>query len=161
MEALSGVFDAVPIDWLVLGGITVVVALDVLRAGLGRAIAISIALPLAAFLFTLVDETVVLGSLDALSGATAQAGLFAVLAVALFFLVSRMGLDYVDGGMGEPVQALLAGGATAAIFASIWLQMPILSEWWSLSDQVQAIFAPAFRFWWIVGSYAALAFARG
>jgi hypothetical protein len=162
MEMFTGILGAVPFDWFVLGGILVAVALDSLRSGLGRAVAISVALPLAAFVFTLTKDAFILSSTGGMfSSPMVQLGLFAVLAVALYFLLRRMGLEYVDGGHGGPVQALLAGAATAIVFACVWLQMPVLSDWWSFGSQVQAIFAPAFRLWAILVAYGALAFARG
>ncbi len=157
----TSLFKTVPLDWIVFGVIIIVVALDSLRSGIGRALAISVALPLAMVLFSLMQKSVLLGSGTLLSTTYVQVGAFAVIFAAVYILTRRMGLDFVDGGMGEPVQALLAGGAVTVVFACIWLQEPILSELWTLSDQAQNIFAESFRFIWLLGAYAALAFARG
>ncbi len=152
-------FSAMPMDWLILGGLVILIALDSLRSGIGRALTIVLALPLAYFLFTLVPASVIGGG-ELLASPASQAGMFGVLFVAMFFLVRRMGLDYMDSGAGEPLQALISGGAVAVIVACIWLQVPVLSDFWALSDQLSAVFDESFRLFWLAGSYGALAFAR-
>jgi len=163
MEALgsaTSLFSAMPMDWLILGGLIILIALDSLRSGVGRALTIALALPLVYLLFTLVPMSI-LGGGDLLASTAAQAGLFGALFVAMFFLVRRMGLDYMDSGAGEPLQAIIAGGAVAVIVACIWLQVPVLSDSWALSDQLSTVFAESYRLIWLAGAYAALAFARG
>jgi hypothetical protein len=161
MDAVTGIFATVPLDWFILGGILIVIALDTLRSGLGRAVALSIALVGAVVLHALIGKTIFVGSLDALSSPMIQGVVFGVIVVALFFLIRRMGLDYVESGMGEPIQAILAGAATAIVLAVIWLQIPELNALWQLGSQAQAIFAEQFRLFWLLGAFAALAFARG
>ncbi len=162
MAALQGFFTFVPFEWFVLGGIALVLMADTLRAGMGRAAALAVALPLTLVLHSFLKTAVVLGSVSALSGSSmVQAGVFAVLLALSYFMVRRMGLDFLDGGMGQPIQAILAGVAAAAILAIVSLQVPILSQILPFSAQTKAIFAEQFRFWWLLGAYLALAFARG
>jgi hypothetical protein len=164
MESMSGVFSlftALPVDWLILGGIAVVVALDSLRSGIGRAISLSLALSLALLIFPLVEQTVFIGTLEILQTPAMQAALFGALTAALFLLMRRLGFDYLDSGMGEPVQALLAGAATAVVLICVWLQVPILNDWWTFNTTIQTFFAEQYRLLWLLGAYAVLAFARG
>ena len=161
MGNIAGFIQAVPIDWFILGGILVLVGLDTLRCGIGRACALAVALPLALFLHSLIDSAAFLGGVGFFASSTGSVGVFAALLIASYILVRRMGLDYIDGGMGQPVQALLAGAAVTAIFAVVWLQLPLFDSLWHFDTQVSAIFAEQFRLFWLLGAYAALAFARG
>jgi hypothetical protein len=157
----TSLFTTIPLDWIFFGGVIIAVALDSLRSGVGRALAISIALPISLLLFSLLQESAFLSSSGLFSTPYAEVVALAILVVAMYILVRRMGLDFVDGGMGEPIQAIMAGGAVVVVFACMWLQEPVLSQLWTLSDQIQNVFAESFRFFWLVGAYAALAFARG
>lgn len=162
MENITGFFSSVPIDFFILGGIVIILALDSMRSGIGRTVALAVALPLSLFLYSLLSETVILKDMAFLKGsAMTQALVLAVILVLAYLLVRRMGLEYVDGGMGEPVQSVLAACAVAVIFAVVWLEIPALSEIWIFGDQVATIFAESFRLPWLIGAYAALAFARG
>lgn len=161
MEIITAFFTSVPIDWFILGGILVLVGLDTLRSGIGRACALAVSLPLALFLHSLIDSTAFLGTMGFLSSPSGSVGVFAALLIASYILVRRMGLDYIDGGMGQPVQALLAGVAVTAIFAIVWQELPLLDSLWHFDTQVSAIFAEQFRLFWLLGAYVALAFARG
>jgi hypothetical protein len=158
MDALQGVFQAVALDYVLLCGIAILVALDTLRSGLGRAAALVITLSLAAFLMSLVPDTAFLAS--AISSDVLHAVAFGALIVALYFLTRRMGLEFLSGGMGQPLQAALAGVAVAAVATVVWLSVPALESYWEFGPQLQAIFAEEFRLFWLLGAYAALAVAR-
>jgi hypothetical protein len=162
ISSVTGIFTGIPIDWIVLGVLVVIIAIDSLRSGIGRACAIALALPLAVLMYSLVETTAVLGSIGALSATPmAQAITFGVIAVVCYLLTRRMALEYVESGTGEPVQALLAGGAATVVFIIAWQQVPALQSVWHLSDQVSAIFSESYRLIWLLGAYLALAFARG
>lgn len=158
MDAVRGLFDSVPLDFFFLGGLALIIALDTLRSGTGRASAIAAALPAAALLFSLSSNAPVLGT--ALSSGMAEAALFLALAVLMYFALRRMGLEFL-GGMGQPVQAALAGVATTAVVAVVWMHVPSLEAFWEFGPQLQAVFAEEFRLFWLLGAFAALAFARG
>ncbi len=161
MGTLAGIFQAVPLDYFVLGGIVVLFGLDALRSGIGRAAAVAIALPLASLLTTFATKAIPLAGVSAIQNGIGATALFAALFVLAYLLVRRMGLNFLDGGMGQPIQAVLSGFAIAAIFAVIWVQSDVLNTYWQFGPQLQSIFAEQFRLWWLLGSYAALAFARG
>lgn len=162
MEMLSSILGAVPLDWLILGGILIGIALDTLKSGMGRAVAIAVSLPVTAFLFSLTESAFLLSAAGGfLNSAMMRLGLFAVLAGGMYFLVRRMGLDYIDVGHGAPVQALLTGAAATVVFVVVWLQIPLLTDFWRFSDQVNAVFLEPYRLIWLIGAYLALVFARG
>lgn len=158
MDAVRGLFDAVPLDYFFLGGFALLIALDALRGGTGRASAIAAALPAAALAFSYAIDTPVLGG--ALSSPTIEAGFFLVLSIAMYFALRRMGLEFVSGGMGQPIQAALAGVAVTAVVAVVWMHVPALQTVWEFGPQLQTVFAEQFRLFWLAGAYAALAFAR-
>src|SRR3989344_81348 len=162
LDAVTGVFTGIPYDWLALGGLIVIVALDSLCSGIGRACAIALSLPLATVLYALVEQTAVVGNLALLdSSSVAKLATFGVIAIATYLLVRRIAMEYVESGTGEPIQALLAGGAATAVLVVVWLQLPFSGDVWQVSGKVQAIFAEQYRLIWLLGSYLALAFARG
>jgi hypothetical protein len=162
LDAATGILTGIPYDWLALGGLIVVIALDSLRSGIGRACAIALALPIASVLYALVEQTAVVGGFALLdSSSLAKLATFGVMALAAYLLVRRMSLEYVESGQGEPIQALLAGGAATVVLVVVWLQLPMSGDVWQVSDNVRAVFAEQYRLIWILGSYLALAFARG
>jgi hypothetical protein len=161
-NAVTSVFSGIPYDWFALGAFLILIALDSLRSGIGRACAIALALPLATVLYALLTKTAFVSGLAILtSSPTAQLVTFGVLALATYLLVRRMALEYIESGTGEPIQALLAGAAATVVIAVIWLQLPMAGEVWQVSGKVQALFAEQFRLLWLLGAYLALAFARG
>lgn len=155
-------FSGIPLDYVILGGIVLVIALDSLRSGIGRACAIAVALPLTMLLYPLLKSGVLTSSATFLfETPLSQALTFGALLIVSYFLARRMGLEFIDGGMGEPIQAIIAGISIAIIFTVIWIQLPALDTLWHFSDQITSLFTEKFRLWWLLASYAALAFARG
>lgn len=162
MGNIAGYFTSIPIDWFVLCGLLILIGLDVLRSGVGRACALAVALPITLFLSSHLHSAIVLSSVTSLIPSVyAEAVIFAAIALISYFLVRRMGLEFLDGGIGQPIQALFAGAAVTVIFAIVWLQTPALHSLPQLGPQVQALFAENFRLFWLLGAYGALAFARG
>lgn len=159
---VTSIFKGIPYDWLALGTILILLALDSLRSGIGRACAIAVALPVATVFFSMVAQTAFIGTLEPISSShIGQITIFAVLAIGIYFAVRRMGLDYIDSGKGEPIQSLLAGTAATVVMAVMWFQIPVLAELWHMSDNIHAIFAAQYQLLWLTGSYITLAFARG
>lgn len=162
VDALAALLQGIPYDWLVFGGVTLLIALDSLRSGIGRASSIALSLPIAGILYELLSKTVGISSITALTASpAAQAGTFAVVALASYLLVRRIALEYIESGVGEPIQALLAGCAATVVIIVVWLHVPVLEPIWHLSDKVHALFSESYRLIWLVGAYLALAFARG
>ena len=78
---------------------------------------------------------------------------------ALFFFVIHRSIFAFSNGLA-PLQALITGIASAIVLVVIWLQVPGLEAVWAFGSQVQAVFGEAYRFWWLAGSYIALAVVR-
>lgn len=162
LDAATALFSGIPYDWIALGFLAILIALDSLRSGIGRACAISLALPVSLILYLLIEKTVGLNNIALLdSSPAAKLVTFGVIALGTYLLVRRIALEYVESGRGEPIQALLAGAAATAVLIVVWLQLPMTTEVWGLTGTIQAIFAEQYRFIWLLGSYLALAFARG
>ena len=162
LDAVIGMFTSIPLDWIILGALVVLIALDSLRSGIGRACAISLALPAALLLFSLSQKAVILKDVDSLnSSPMIQLAVFGIIALACYLLARRMALEYIESGTGEPIQALLAGGAATVVLIVVWLQLPMTDSVWHLSDKVHAVFSESYRLVWLLGAYLGLAFARG
>jgi len=84
---------------------------------------------------------------------------FLIFSAALYLLVRRMDSPY-RGEYGQPLQALLAGCAGAAILLVVWFHVPALASLWQFGGDVTAVFSGPYAFWWLLGSYATLAFIR-
>lgn len=162
MSSVTGVFTGAPYDLLAIGAFIVLIALDSLRSGIGRACAIALALPMATLLYALVPATVGLGAVSVLNASpTMQLATFGAMAFITYLIVRRIALEYIESGRGEPIQALLASTAATAVLIVVWLQLPMTNEIWPLSGKIQAVFSEQYRLIWLFGSYLALAFARG
>lgn len=162
LEAVTGAFTGVPYDWFAIGGFLLLIALDSLRSGIGRACAIALALPMATLLYALVPSTVGLGAVSVLNASpNMQLATFGAIAFITYLIVRRIALEYIESGTGEPIQALLAGGAATAVLIVVWMQLPMTGDIWQLSAKIQGVFSEQYRLFWLAGSYVALAFARG
>ena len=160
LQAISDFFLRIPTDWIVLFAVAVFVAFDVLRSGTSRAVALAFALPLATILSQSITGSKFLGPVTAqFSSPLLQAALFLIILIALFILVNRITSRFGEGS-SQPIQALLSGLAVAAIGAVIWTQVPALDSIWHFGQTTQLIFGEAYRFWWLIVAYIALAFVR-
>jgi hypothetical protein len=155
---IPGTGVIVPLEWAVLIASAIIVAFDSFRSGTRRAVAISLAAPIAVWLGGLIPHTVLIGSLYAAATAQIQAvvlvALFAVLAVS----VSRM----IPWGMSSPafpLSSAIVGVAVTVVLLSVWLQTPALAAVFPLDATTREFFALQFRFWWIAGAYVFLLFA--
>lgn len=159
MASFSSAFTQLPIDWIVIGALVALIALDALRSGSNRATTIALAAPFAFLFMTGLPTTAVLGTLSSqLQAGAAQGLLFGALFVALFFVFYRIVDSFSE--TGGVVQALLAGVSATAVFVVVWLQVPALQSLWQFGPQVQLVFGEAYRLWWMLAAYLALAFVR-
>ena len=158
-DALGGVLAQWPIDWILIGAFAAFAALDAIRSGPTRATSLMLSLPAALLLVGNLPNALFIGPLVAqFTTPLAQAGIFAVVTVTLFFVIHRVIFTF-SNGLG-PVQALVVGFAATAVLLIVWLQVPGLDGLWHFGDQVQAVFGSAYRFWWLAASYVALAAVR-
>lgn len=87
METITGVFAAVPLDYFLLGGISVVVAIDTLRSGIGRAAALAVALPVALLLHSLLGTAAFIGTIAQSDSGVMQAAVFGAILALSYLLV--------------------------------------------------------------------------
>lgn len=159
-DAIIATLSALPIDWVIIAGFAILASFDVMRAGPGRISALALALPVALLLTSTFPRAAFLEQVAIQAATSLLSGIvFLIFAVALFFLLRRMdtsyGIEY-----GQPMQSVLAGCAATAILVVVWLEVPALQSLWQFGSDVQTIFGEGYRFWWLIGSYASLAFVR-
>lgn len=160
LGSVTSFFAAVPTDWILVAIAAVLFMVDAIRVGAGRVAALGFAAVFAVLASAALQKAAFLGAISTqFATPVLQAVLFGVLLVLLFLLVRRITIDYSEMG-GQPIQALFAGGAVAALVLVAWVQIPALSSVWNFGPQIHAVFGEAYRFWWLIGSFAALAFAR-
>lgn len=160
LSFVTGMFTSLPTDWIILGAAAAFIALDALRSGSGRAMALVVSTPVALLLFSAFKNAAVLASLGTqLTTPLLQAVLFIVLTFAVFLLVRRMSANWISDS-GAPLQALLAGLAATAVLTVTWVSIPAFDALWDFGGQVRNIFGEPYRFWWVLGALATLAFIR-
>lgn len=160
MDAIIEFATSIPLDWIIIGALTLLFAFDVMRNGAGRVCAIALAFPIAMLLTSMLPKSFFVGGFaEELSAPPLGAIVFLILFAAFYLLIRRIDFAYT-GETGRPLQSVLTGFAGVAILVVIWLEVPALATLWQFGGDVQAVFNEAYRFWWLVGSYATLAFAR-
>ncbi len=160
LDSLTSLYNAVPTDWMIIAVLAIFAAFDALRSGARRIASLSLALPVAALLFGAISSAAFLGDAVAqFSSPVPQAALFFILLIGIYILINRIGLAW-GSESGQTLQAALAGVAAVALAVVIWIQIPALDALWHFGPQMQLIFGETYRFWWLIGSYAALAFVR-
>ncbi len=149
-----------PVDWMIIAVLAVAIAMETIRGGANRACSLALALPAAFFLFqALPTAAFVGGTFSQLQSPIAQAGIFIVMVLVMYIFAHRIIGFYADSS-GAPVQALIAGAATTVLIIIFWLQVPSLVSMWHFGPQVATIFGEAYRLFWFVLAYVALAFVR-
>lgn len=159
-DAVMNFVESLPLDWVIIAGFAVLLAFDTLRSGAGRVAALAMALPGAMLLASVFPQAAFVGTLsEQLATPLLQGVLFLIFATALFLLIRRMDPLY-GSEAGQPVSALLAAGGGTAILVVVWLQVPALAAVWQFSDSVATVFGNPYAFWWLIGSFATIAFVR-
>lgn len=160
IDALTGALAGVPIDWLILGALALIAAVDILRSGARRICVAALALPVALLLFSTMQDAAFVNTLLAqLSTPVLQAALIGVLFVVMYIIIGRLGLSWGDES-GQVIQAALGGVAFAVVVATFWLATPELASVWKFGAQTSEIFSEQYRFFWILGSYGIFAYIR-
>ncbi|MDO8514104.1 MAG: hypothetical protein Q7S50_01010 [bacterium] len=152
-------FSHWPTDWIIIGAFAAFAALDTMRSGTARAAALMLSLPATLFLVGVLPKAALIGPASAqFTAPLAQLAIFAVIFAALYVVAHRAIFTYSDGA--SVVQALIAGLAATIVLVVVFLQIPALQSLWHVGGSVQMVFGEAYRFWWLVGAYSALAFVR-
>lgn len=150
----------IPVDWFIAFAVFALAAFDGYRSGAARASAAAIALPLAVFLANMAYSTFALGAaLAALHASAYPAAIIGILFVALFLIIGRMVEPAF--GAGGIISALLGGAGGMAVVLPLLAATPALAALFHFSVALQSVFGDAYRLYWIIGGYVALAFARG
>lgn len=148
-------------DWGIVVALFLVVGVDCVRSGTGRAVALAVSLPLATLISMLVPTTAFLGSFaPQLSTPYGTVGLFLVSFVGAYVLVRRMTISYGDIG-GEILVSLFVTTAVVVLILTFWVSTPALSVAWTFGPFFQSVFAHGYMLWWLLVSYAILAVSRG
>jgi hypothetical protein len=141
-------------DWILIAVFLIAMIGISLRAGTRIALALALALPVTSMALTALPHTALV---SALAGQSLV--IFVVTFVVFYVLVFRI-ISPSMGSGASPLEGILAGLAATIIALVFWLEISGLGALWHFGPQVQALFAPAYRLWWLLGSYIALAFAR-
>lgn len=159
-QFLSALFAHPPMDVIVFLVVAVILFVDSLRSGTGRAAAVALAAPAAYFLNSALAHAAVLSSiLSSISGALVHAVLFGAIFVFLVIFFHRIMYSY-GGSSSGALQSLLASLAATAVLIVVWLQIPSLATVWHFGAVFQSLFGTLYAFWWIAAAYILLAFVR-
>ena len=158
-SAWGSTFSALPMDWIIIAILIALIALDTLRSGTARAAALMLSLPAALFLTGVLPKAALIGPASAqFTAPLAQVAIFVIIFGALYIVAHRTIFSYSEGA--PVIQAIITGLAATIVLVVVFLQVSALQSLWSFGPQVQAVFGEAYRFWWLLLSYAALAFVR-
>jgi hypothetical protein len=159
LHAATGILNGIPVDWLIIILAGLLISGEALYAGSRHASALSLSIPIASLMFAAISRAAYLGQmLQKFSTPAEQAILFAIIAVIIFICTDRILSSF--GNYGTPLFAVISGIAATIVLAVFWIQIPALQSVWHFGTQIQSVFGDQYRFWWLLGSYIALAFAR-
>ena len=153
-------FSHIPLDWIGIVALALLITFDALRSGSGRASALALALPIAAFLSSLIPHTYLIGNVaTSLSNPFAQAGIFLVFFVLTYLFTSRITATLAGVPDGF-LPAVLSGLSATIVVIVTALQVPALQALWHFNSLVQTIFGAGFALFWLLLAYLILAFVR-
>lgn len=159
IHALTSFFQHIPLDWILIAIFFALATFDALRSGVTRAAALTLALPITGLFLQYMPNTAYLAVFDKQFSAPVPAAVMsAVVFVILFMLINRMTDSFGDSG--HILQAALAGAALTAVVLVVWLEIPALNAVYHFGPQVQTVFGAAYRLWWLLAAYIALAYVR-
>jgi|SRR5665213_218668 len=154
--ALSAL-SAIPLDWIVIAAFFIIVSADALRSGSAHASALALSLPITSFLFKLVPQTILIGSLTAsFKSEIEQVIIFAIIEAILFVCFNQMFLTY--DGYTSLFSAAISGLAATIVLVAVWVQVPILESLWRFDPSILGIFGTSYVFLWFLLAYFALAY---
>lgn len=157
-QLITSVYESISVDWIIFGGVALFLSFDALRAGPSRITALALALPIALLLSESIRSAAYIGAYVDSSSAGIQTGVFIALTAGLFIALYRI-VDYGADSM-RPIQAVIAGLASAVVVIIVFLQLPDSTVPWSFGEAFLAVFGDAYRLYWLLGAYFALATAR-
>jgi hypothetical protein len=159
IHSIVGMFAGIPLDWLIAGTALVVMVLGTMLRGTIYPTALSLSLPVALILFNAASHTAFMGGIARqFSTPIEQVVLFAILTVIVFICMYRICTTFDHSS--PPLVALVASLATVIIVIVFWIQITPLEFLWRPGAQMQSLFGDQYAFFWLIGAYLALAFAR-
>jgi hypothetical protein len=160
IQAVTGIFSGVPVEWLVLGLCLIILTGLTMMQGSVYTTALALALPVVSVLYGGITHTAILGTISKqFSSSVEQAVLLAILTAVIYVCMYRICATF-DHSAGFFVSLICAVAATIVLII-VWVQIPLLESFWQLGPTVQTIFGDGYRLFWLIGAYLALAFARG
>jgi len=157
---IADLFSSVPMDWIIVAVIAIAAVLFTLQGGTSRTIAGAIALLVAFSALGAIPGALVLGNFYEQIGSPLVQAVFSLAAFVLAYVLMRRIIGSSMRSGAFPLPALLAGLGFTAILLIVWLQIPALDSIWVFGEQARAVFSDPYRLWWLIGSFAALAYSR-
>lgn len=157
MQSVFSAVASLATDWFIVGGLLMLIFFDVLRAGSGRVIALTLACLATYFVLDVFAQTRFIGSV-ALDG-FAHVVFIVILFALSYILMRRLTVSY--GDIGDSVLTSLFTAAAAVVcFLSFWILTPALSNIWQFGGFFQTLFSSSFSLFWILGSMFVMALSR-
>ncbi len=149
-----------PMDWVLIVAFIIIVTFVALRYGSAHAASWVLALPLAGLFYHEIPNTAFLATfIEKVSTPMYQAIFFGVIFVILFFLIYRMVHSYSAPASGI-IEAVACGVGSALVTLVVWVQVPALAFVWHFGPTIQTLFGTPYALFWVLASFALLAFVR-
>jgi hypothetical protein len=155
----SSLVHFLSIDIIIFFILFLVVAIDTWRSGSSRLVGLAFALPLSLLLFSTLSSAFFIGTIAGHASGVLGACIFG-----LIFLITYAASYHIIGSFssddGSLPKAFLTGIIGAVLVTVFWQYVPELHALWQGSGVFASVFGEHFRWWWIVGAYAALVYVR-
>ena len=147
-------------DWLIIGFLLIVLVAVASKWGTARACVIAVTMPVSAFMFSLINDSVGTATIVSRFGSPLTQTLeFVGILVFVYIMTHRMYRSYT--GEGERISlAFLSGIATIAVVMVVWIHTPALGIIWDFSSQTKSVFGTNYAFWWMIISLLTLGYVR-
>ncbi len=158
---ISAALSVLPFDWLIIALTFFLITIATMLIGPHYGTTLSLSLPISTFLFQQVQHTFILDQIAKQFATPApQIAIFLIILTLVCVCMYRI-LSNLFSPSAYPIQAILTGLATTITLVVFFVQPPLFDiPWWHFGAYVQKIFGESYRFWWLLGSYVAFAFAR-
>ena len=143
-----------PTDYIVIFALFAVASFWSFQGGGTRVASLTLAFPMALFVFDKLGETAIVGEQLTLLAETPYItmAVFVITFLLMYLLVRSITNDY--GGInGLVLQSLLLGLAATAMVLATWHSLPFLTELWQFSDHIAMLFVPEFILGWMTVSF--------
>ena len=147
-------------DWLIIGLLLVILVATAVKWGTARACVVAVTMPVSAFLFSLINDSIGTSAIVSHFNAPFTQSLeFIGIIVFVYIMTHRMYRSYSGDGEGLWL-AFLAGLATSFVVLVVWIHTPALGIIWEFSSQTKNVFGTNYAFWWMIISLFTLGYVR-